>query len=89
VVGARRGGQAELRPARLDAYPIWSYQAPRVACGAHDVYQLGLDAVRHALAYGRTYVVDVQTRSVVRLEDQRQCTDIVGRATTIRYDLPV
>jgi hypothetical protein len=73
----------------LDAYPIWSYQAPQVACGAHDVYQLGLDAVRHALAYGRTYVVDVETRSVVGLDDQRQCTDIIGRATTIRYDLPV
>lgn len=73
----------------LDAYPIWSYQAPQIACGAHDVYQLGLDQVRHALAYGRTYVVDVETPSVVRLDSQAQCSDVVGRATTIRYDLPV
>ncbi|HEU0318428.1 MAG TPA: hypothetical protein VFR49_13920, partial [Solirubrobacteraceae bacterium] len=73
----------------LDAYPIWSYQPAQVACGAHDVYQLGLDGVRHALAYGRTYVVNVETPSMVRLDGQGQCSDVIGRATTMRYDLPV
>jgi hypothetical protein len=77
--------------ADLDAYPIWAYQPPQVACGAHYVYQLGLDSgmVRHALEYGHVYVVDVAAPSVVRLENQGQCESVITRATTVRYDLPL
>lgn len=77
--------------ADLNAYPIWSYQPPQVACGAHSIYQLGLDAgrVRHALAYGTVYLVDVAAKSAVRLVDQPQCSSLIAAATTVRYDLPV
>jgi hypothetical protein len=78
--------------ADLDAYPIWAYQPPQVACGAHYVYQLGLDSgmVRHALAYGDVYVVNVASpAAAVRLVSPRQCKSVVTRATTVRYDLPL
>jgi hypothetical protein len=73
----------------LDAYPIWWFQPPQVACGAHHVYQLGLDGVRHALAYGHVFVVDVRARHAVRLVSPEQCNAIIAGGTTIRYDLPV
>jgi hypothetical protein len=73
----------------LDAYPVWSYQPPQVACGAHDVYQLGLDGVRHVLAYGHVYVVDVTAPSAIRVDDPTECARIVSQGTTVRYDLPV
>jgi hypothetical protein len=73
----------------LDAYPIWSFQAPQVSCGAHYVYQLGLDGVRHALAYGHVFVVAVRAPRAVRLVSPQQCNTIIAAGTTIRYDLPV
>ena len=73
----------------LAAYPIWAQQAPQLVCGAHDVYQLGLDGVRHALAYGRVYAVDVAAPRAVRLDDQAECERTAGDGKTIRYDLPV
>jgi hypothetical protein len=73
----------------LDAYPIWSYQPPQVACGAHDIYQLGLDQVRHALRYGHVYAVDVDTPIAIRLDTPALCARVVAQATTVRYDLPV
>lgn len=75
--------------ADLAAYPVWSYQPPQVACGAHDVYQLGLDRVRHALEYGHVYVVDAGSARAVRLDDQRQCAAVMTRGTSVRFDLPV
>jgi hypothetical protein len=75
--------------ADLDAYPIWSYQPPQAACGARHLYQLGLDGVRHALAYGRVYVVDVAAVRANRLDSQRDCRRFVEDGTSIRYDLPV
>ncbi len=73
----------------LAAYPIWAQQAPQLVCGAHDVYQLGLDGVRHALAYGRVYAVDVAAARAVRLDDQAECERAAGDGKTTRYDLPV
>lgn len=73
----------------VDAYPIWAYQPPQIACGAHDIYQLGLDGVRHALDYGRVYLIDVNTPSVIRIDNLRVCTRVTTDGTTIRYDLPV
>ena len=58
------------------AYPIWADQPPQILCGAHHVYQLGLDGVRHALAYGRVYVVDVLEPRAIRLDDERDCTRV-------------
>jgi hypothetical protein len=73
----------------LAAYPIWAQQPPQLICGAHDVYQLGLDGVRHALAYGRVFAVDVAASRAVRLDDQGECERVAGDGKTIRYDLPV
>jgi hypothetical protein len=77
--------------ADLNAYPIWSYQPAQVACGAHSIYQLGLDSgmVRHALAYGMVYVIDVAAKTAVRLTDQARCSSVIATASTVRYDLPV
>lgn len=75
--------------ADLAAYPIWADQPPQLLCGAHHVYQLGLDGVRHALAYGRVYAVDTAEPRAVRLDGQAQCERITGDGLTIRYDLPV
>jgi hypothetical protein len=74
--------------ADLNAYPIWSYQPAQIACGAHYVYQLGLDSVRHAIDYGTVYVVDVNAPSEVRIDDQGECAATLSRAATVRYDLP-
>ena len=81
----------KLRFGRSDiaAYPIWADQPPQVLCGAHHVYQLGLDGVRHALAYGRVYVIDVLERQAIRLDDADTCTQVTESRSTIRYDLPV
>jgi hypothetical protein len=81
----------KLRFGRSDiaAYPIWADQPPQVLCGAHHVYQLGLDGVRHALAYGRVYVVDVFEPQAIRLDDMRTCMQVTGSRPTVRYDLPV
>ena len=81
----------KLRLGRPDvaAYPIWADQPPQVLCGAHHVYQLGLDGVRHALAYGRVYVVDVREPQAIRLDDADTCTQVTESRPTIRYDLPV
>ncbi|MHB8694634.1 MAG: hypothetical protein ACYDHH_25635 [Solirubrobacteraceae bacterium] len=73
----------------LDAYPIWAFQPAQLACAPHGVYQLGLDGVRHVLAYGRVYVVDIAARRATLLEDQTECARIVSHSTTIRFDLPV
>ena len=73
----------------LAAYPIWADQPPQLLCGAHDVYQLGLDGVRHALPYGRVYAVDTAEPRAVRLDGQAQCERVTGDGLTIRYDLPV
>jgi hypothetical protein len=75
--------------ADIDAYPIWSYQPAQIACGAHYLYQLGLDSVRHAIGYGTAYVVDVNVPSEVRIDDQASCAALFSRAATVRYDLPV
>ncbi|HEX6390553.1 MAG TPA: hypothetical protein VFZ89_13930 [Solirubrobacteraceae bacterium] len=75
--------------ADLAAYPIWSYQPAQAACGVRHVYQLGLDGVRHALAYGRVYVVDVAAVRANRLDSQDDCRRFVENGTTIRYDLAV
>jgi hypothetical protein len=74
--------------ADLNAYPIWSYQPAQIACGAHYVYQLGLDSVRHALDYGTVYVVDVAARRAVRLDDRAECAAVLAKARTVRFDLP-
>jgi hypothetical protein len=81
----------KLRLGRPDvaAYPIWADQPPQILCGAHHVYQLGLDGVRHALAYGRVWVVDVLEPQAIRLDDARACTQVTESRPTIRYDLPV
>jgi hypothetical protein len=81
----------KLRLGRPDvaAYPVWAAQPPQVLCGAHHVYQLGLDGVRHALAYGRVYVVDMLGPRAIRLDGERECTRVTGSLATIRYDLPV
>lgn len=71
------------------AYPVWANQPPQVLCGAHHVYQLGLDGVRHALAYRHAYLVDVLDRRAIRLDRQRQCDRVTGARGTVRYDLPV
>jgi hypothetical protein len=73
----------------LAAYPIWADQPPQLICGAHDVYQLGLDGVRHALAYGRVYAIDVLELHAVRLDRQAQCERFARDGSTIRYDLAV
>lgn len=73
----------------LHAYPIWAYQPAQIVCGANRVYQLGLDGVRHALTYGRAYVVDVRAQVATRLDSQRLCDAVVARSTTVRFDLPV
>lgn len=73
----------------LAAYPIWAEQPPQLICGAHHVYQLGLDGVRHALTYGRVFAVEVAARHAVRLDDQRRCERFTDDSTTMRYDLPV
>jgi hypothetical protein len=72
----------------VNAYPIWAYQPPQIACGAHYVYQLGLDSVRHALDYGTVYVVDVNAPSEVRIDDQAECAATLAKAATVRFDLP-
>ncbi|MEA2192398.1 MAG: hypothetical protein QOI73_2519 [Solirubrobacteraceae bacterium] len=81
----------KLRLGRPDvaAYPIWADQPPQVLCGAHYVYQLGLDGVRHALPYGRVYVIDVHEPQAIRLDDATTCTQVTERRPTIRYDLAV
>jgi len=81
---------AKLSYGRPDvaAYPIWSRQPPQLVCGAHDVYQLGLDGVRHALAYGRVFAVDVAARKAVRIDGPGQCARVTGDGKTIPYDLP-
>jgi hypothetical protein len=73
----------------LNAYPIWGGQAPQLICGANDVYQLGLDGVRHALAYGSVFAVDTIEEQAVRLDSQAQCDRVTRDGSTIRYDLPV
>jgi hypothetical protein len=73
----------------IAAYPIWADQPPQLICGAYDVYQLGLDGVRHALAYGRVYAVDTAEPRAIRLDGQAQCERVTDDALTIRYDLPV
>ncbi len=75
--------------ADLTAYPIWADQPAQAACGARHLYQLGLDGVRHALAYGRVYVVDVAAVRANRLDSQRDCRRFVDDGTTIRFDLAV
>jgi hypothetical protein len=77
------------RRADLSAYPIWAYQPAQLVCGAYDVYQLGLDGVRHALAYAHVYVVEVRQSKAIRLDGQRGCKRVLARESTVRYDLPV
>lgn len=73
--------------ADLDAYPVWSYQAPQLLCGRAYVYQLGLDGVRHALAYGHVYVIDAGGAHAVELTGSAQCTRLLTTAHALRYDL--
>jgi hypothetical protein len=72
----------------VDGYPVWAYQRPQLACGPGDVYQLGLDGVRHVVPYGDAYVVDLIKSRSTRLLDQRQCANVVSDDATIRFDLP-
>jgi hypothetical protein len=74
--------------ADIDAYPIWSRQPAQVACGKHDIYQLGLDQVRHVLAYGQVYLVDPSHVSAIPLDDQATCDRLIASGLTVRFDLP-
>lgn len=74
--------------ADLNAYPIWAFQPAQLACAPYGIYQLGLDGVRHILAYGHVYVVDVAKPNAAKVSDQRECERIISRDRTIRYDLP-
>jgi hypothetical protein len=73
----------------LNAYPIWAFEPAQIGCGRHYVYQLGLDGVRHVLAYSHVYVVDIAAGTATLLENKPECAQIVSRSTTIRFDLPV